>query len=127
MLPYTVEFEPYTTSHVLTQLQLLFFAMLAFALLVRTGLYPVELPSLNLNTDWIYRRALPRLYAWLLHFGTQLRTNILARLQRRLERFISQVYRHHGPEGAMARTWTTGDTVLWVALLLGGYLIVYFV
>ncbi len=126
MLPYTMEFEPYTGTHVLTQLQLLFFAMLAFAVLVRTGLYPAELPSVNLNTDWIYRRALPKLYDWLLQMGTRLRAGTLARLQRRLERFISQVYRHHGPEGVMARTWTTGSTVLWVALLLGGYLIFYF-
>jgi multicomponent Na+:H+ antiporter subunit D len=126
MLPYPVDYQPYTGPHVMKQLQLLFFAMLAFALLVRTGLYPAEMPSLNLNTDWIYRRALPRLYAWLLHKGTQLRANILDRLQRRLTRFISQIYRHHGPDGVMARTWTTGGTVLWVAMLLGGYLIVYY-
>ncbi|MEE8454772.1 MAG: Na(+)/H(+) antiporter subunit D, partial [Limibaculum sp.] len=45
MLPYQVDYEPYTTSHVLSQLQLLFFAMLAFAVLIRTGLYPAERPS----------------------------------------------------------------------------------
>lgn len=126
MLPYPVDYQPYTGPNVMKQLQLLFFAMLAFAVLVRAGLYPAELPSLILNTDWTYRRALPRLYAWLLQRGTQLRAGILARLQRRLERFIAQVYRHHGPEGVMARTWTTGNMVLWVALLLGGYLIVYY-
>ena len=126
MLPYPVDYQPYTGPHVLKQLELLFFAMLAFALLVRTGLYPAELPSLNLNTDWIYRRVLPRLYAWLLQRGSQLRASVLAYLHRRLERFIAQVYRHHGPQGIMARTWTTGGTVLWVALLLGGYLIVYY-
>ncbi len=126
MLPYVVEYEPYTTTHVLTQLQLLFFAMLAFALLVRTGLYPAELPSVNLNTDWIYRKALPVLIRRIALLIERLRTGTLDRLQRRLERFISQVYRHHGPEGLMARTWTTGGTVLWVALLLGGYLIFFY-
>ena len=59
MLPYEVDYQPYTTSHVLSQLQLLLFAMLAFAILVRTGLYPEEIRSTNLNTDWIYRKAGP--------------------------------------------------------------------
>jgi multicomponent Na+:H+ antiporter subunit D len=126
MLPYVVEYEPYTGTHVLTQLQLLFFAMLAFALLVRTGFYPVELPSVNLNTDWIYRKALPVLIRRIADLIDRLRTGALARLQRRLEHFIIQVYRHHGPEGIMARTWTTGGSVLWVALLLGCYLIVFY-
>jgi hypothetical protein len=35
ILPYPVEFEPYTASHVVTQLQLLVFALLAFAFLAR--------------------------------------------------------------------------------------------
>ena len=58
-LPYEVSYEPYTFDHVLTQLQLVFFAVLAFSLLVRYGFYPPELRSTNLNVDWIYRRALP--------------------------------------------------------------------
>jgi len=121
-----VDYEPYTGTHVLTQLQLLFFAMLAFALLVRTGLYPAELPSVNLNTDWVYRKALPALIHRIAVLTRLVRIGVLARLQRRLERFIGEVYRHHGPEGVLARTWATGATVLWVALLLGGYLIVYY-
>ena len=63
MLPYEVDYQPYTTSHVLSQLQLLLFAMLAFAVLIRTGLYPAERPSTNLNTDWLYRKAAPALVA----------------------------------------------------------------
>ena len=36
------------------------------------------------------------------------------------------VHRHHGVEGLMARTWSTGGMVLWVALMLAGYLLVYY-
>ena len=56
MLPYAVEYVPYTTDHVLAQMQLLLFSALAFAVLQRTGLYPPELRSTNVDTDWLYRR-----------------------------------------------------------------------
>jgi multicomponent Na+:H+ antiporter subunit D len=126
IMPFPVDYQPYTVRHVLVQLQLLLFAMLAFALLVRTGLYPKEIPSTNLNTDWIYRKALPAILLWLGNAVEKMRHGAVARAQTRLERFITQVYRHHGPEGIMARTWSTGNTVLWVAVLLAVYLLVYF-
>ena len=56
LLPFPVEYEPYTTTHVITQLQLLLFSALAFAVLKRTGLYPAELKLTNLDSDWFYRR-----------------------------------------------------------------------
>ncbi len=126
VLPFPVDYQPYTASHVLSQLQLLLFAVLAFAVLVRTGLYPKELPSTNLNTDWIYRKALPALVRWSMAVGGEIRRGALIRAQHRLERFVAHIYRHHGPAGIMARTWQTGHTVLWVAVLLGAYLLVYF-
>jgi multicomponent Na+:H+ antiporter subunit D len=62
LLPFPVDYEPYTPTHVITQLQLLLFSGLAFAVLKRTGVYPAELRAINLDSDWLYRR-LPRL-AW---------------------------------------------------------------
>src|SRR5690606_23418879 len=59
MLPYPVDYVPYTGSHVLTQLQLLMFSALAFCVLMYTRVYPPELRSVNLDTDWLYRRAGP--------------------------------------------------------------------
>ena len=56
LLPWEVHYIPYTADHVLTQLQLLFFSALAFAWLNLAGLYPPELPSVNLDADWLYRR-----------------------------------------------------------------------
>ena len=60
LLPYPVDYVPYTTTHVITQLQLLLFSALAFAVLKRTGIYPPELKATNLDTDWFYR-GLPKL------------------------------------------------------------------
>ncbi len=55
-LPFPVDYEPYTTMHVITQTQLLFFSALAFCVLMITGLYPPELVSVNLDADWWYRK-----------------------------------------------------------------------
>jgi multicomponent Na+:H+ antiporter subunit D len=61
MLPWDMEKEyaPYDLTHTLTQLQLLFFSALAFVWLNKQGLYPPELKSVNLDFEWIYRKAMP--------------------------------------------------------------------
>jgi|Deesub1362A_J573_1020465.scaffolds.fasta_scaffold00004_268 multicomponent Na+:H+ antiporter subunit D len=56
ILPYPVEYEPYTAPHVMAQLQLLFFSALAFTLLMLSGIYPSEIRAVNLDTDWFYRK-----------------------------------------------------------------------
>jgi len=56
ILPYPVDFVPYTASHVLFQLQLLMFSALAFTLLLLSGIYPAEIRAINIDTDWFYRR-----------------------------------------------------------------------
>ena len=62
LLPYSVEYHPYSASHVVTQLQLLMFAILAFTLLLRSGLYPAEMRAINLDLDFLYRKAAVRFY-----------------------------------------------------------------
>jgi multicomponent Na+:H+ antiporter subunit D len=56
LLPFPVEYVPYTGSHVIGQLQLLMFAILAFTLLILSGLYPADIRAMNLDTDWFYRK-----------------------------------------------------------------------
>ena len=127
LLPFEVDYHPYTAEHVVTQLQLLMFSALAFTWLMRTGLYPPELRSVNLDSDWLYRRALPRLIdagaAVFKPFETRLRQIGL----RVVYGFILRAEKHHGPNGILGRTWSTGGTVLWVAVLLGFYLILYYI
>ena len=59
ILPYSVEYQPYDFSHVLSQLQLLTFAAFAFICLWHFKIYPPELNSTVLNSDWFYRRMFP--------------------------------------------------------------------
>ena len=56
ILPYPVEYEPYTTAHVVAQLQLLGFSALAFALLMLSGIYPAEKRAINLDADLVSRK-----------------------------------------------------------------------
>jgi multicomponent Na+:H+ antiporter subunit D len=127
LLPYEVDYVPYTTTHVATTLQLLLWAVLAFAVLMRTGLYPAETPSVNLDFDWTYRRLLPALVGRITTGLKWVQGGVVRPATRSIERFLDGVYRHHGPQGIFAKTWPTGSTVLWVATLLAAILIVYYV
>jgi multicomponent Na+:H+ antiporter subunit D len=56
ILPFPVDYVPYTGEHVVGQLQLLMFGALAFALLMLSGIYPAEVRAINLDSDWVYRK-----------------------------------------------------------------------
>ena len=127
ILPYPVDYQPYTTSHVIGQLQLLMFSALAFSVLMRYRIYPPEMRSTNVDFDLIYRKILPALVRLLSRLIWPGYLAILDDLRQGIDRFIAGLYRHHGPQGVLARSWPTGSTVLWVAVMLGGLLVVYYV
>jgi multicomponent Na+:H+ antiporter subunit D len=55
ILPYPVDYEPYTVFHVVGVLQLLMFGALAFIIMIHSGKYPVAFRAVNLDTDWFFR------------------------------------------------------------------------
>lgn len=123
ILPYQVNFRPYTVEHVVTQLQLLVLSALAFTVLMRTGIYPPELRSTNLDFDWTYRRV-GRDAATALARGADRAWSRVTRLAAAGSRtLVAGLYRLHGPDGALARTWPTGSMALWTTLMLAAYLI----
>jgi multicomponent Na+:H+ antiporter subunit D len=127
LLPYKVNFVPYTIPHVITQLQLLLFSALAFAVLYRNNLYPAEIPATNLDFDWFYRKPgayLARGFASLIATGEK---GILSTLKKILYLTAARLHRHHGPQGILSRSWPTGSMVMWIAFLLGAYLIFYYI
>ena len=127
LLPYPVEYQPYTPSHVIGQYQLLMFSALAFAVLMRFKIYPPELKSVNLDFDITYRKWLPAIYRGMINLTRDGWQSILEDLRRGVQRVVAYMFRHHGPEGILARTWPTGSMALWVAVLLGGILLLYYV
>ncbi|MBW2195526.1 MAG: Na(+)/H(+) antiporter subunit D [Deltaproteobacteria bacterium] len=56
LLPYPVDYAPYTMPHVVGQTQILFFSALAFTLLLLAGIYPPEMRCINVDADWFYRK-----------------------------------------------------------------------
>ena len=127
LLPYPVDYLPYTGSHVLVQVQLLFFSALAFIWLNLQGLYPPELPSVNLDIDWVYRRLIPRI----VRFGERAVVSISGRVREwfvhGMDDVLWLITHQHRPDGAMARAWPTGVNTLWILLLLGVCLVIYYV
>jgi multicomponent Na+:H+ antiporter subunit D len=127
LLPFPVTYVPYTTTHVVTMLQLLFFSGLAFATLQRTGLYPPELRSTVLDSDWFYRKLLTGLGHWALSWCAIWKSGLIEGGANWIEAVLRQLYRHHGPQGILARTWPTGSMAFWATVILAAYLIVYFI
>jgi multicomponent Na+:H+ antiporter subunit D len=62
LLPYPVDYVPYTAPHVVGQTQLLFFSALAFSLLLLSGIYPGEQRCVNIDADWFYRKGAQLFY-----------------------------------------------------------------
>ncbi len=126
LLPYQTEYEPFTFTHVITQLQLLFFSALAFTWLLRQGIYPPELHSVNIDADWLYRKPGAWLARQTLKSVASGEKGIFISIKKLSFEAAARLHRHHGPQGLLAKTWPTGSMVLWVAFLLGVYLIFYY-
>jgi len=125
ILPYDAPYSPYDVTHVLTQLQLLAFATLGIVYLHRSGRYPAEVPSINLDFEWVYRTLLPGIYRVLVQVIT-IFVSLVQEGVRAVVRFVVDVItRSHGAGGILSRTWSTGGMVLWVAVLLATFQILY--
>ena len=80
ILPYQIQYQPYDFSHVVGQLQLLTFAAFAFICLWHFKIYPPELNSTVLNSDWIYRKMIPGILLPLL--------GLISDINKKIEQFI---------------------------------------
>ncbi len=125
ILPFTVDYHPYTTGHVITSLQLLVFAALAFVWLVKSGRYPAETPSVNLDFDWLYRRLLPCVLRGLRNAIDEIDQSARRTLLELLDDFLRFAHRHHGLDGTFARGHAAGTMVSWAVGLLGLFLVLY--
>jgi multicomponent Na+:H+ antiporter subunit D len=123
LLPYPVQYVPYTWAHVLTQVQLLLFSGLAFFVLLP---YLKRTLTITLDTDWLWRRLAPAVLAplsrlWLSVDRAWRRAalSVLAGIGR-------EAARAHGPDSRMARTWPVSAMAISVLVLLLAYLVLYY-
>jgi len=123
ILPFPVDYVPYTRTHVVEMLQLLLFSGLAFFIMLP---YMKRTLTITLDWDWFYRRLGPlaagQLTQVLSRWHVQSRLGFL----RHLGTLFGTLFLYHGPQGILARTWATGSMVLWVVILLGIYLVAYY-
>lgn len=129
LLPWEHNYQPYDLTHVLTQLQLLFFSALAFVWLNLRNLYPPELPSTNLDADWFYRKLAPNVIKKVACklYGVYAKTEAAAAGY--IKQTIKRSYDAEAgqPKGYFAKLWPTETMVVWVAVLLAGYLLLYYI
>jgi multicomponent Na+:H+ antiporter subunit D len=126
ILPYPVDYHPYSMGHVVTMLQLLLFAALAFVFLWKAGLYPPELRSVVLDVDWTWRRLLPTAWAGVSEGWMIGQRWFLGRADRARLGLLGFMEAHLSPWTRLGEPWPTGATAMWAAVLLLAYLLLSF-
>jgi multicomponent Na+:H+ antiporter subunit D len=121
LLPYPVDYVPYTGAHVVTQLQLLLFSGLAFFVMLT---YLRRTLTLTLDTDWVYRVVLPALARAGLLTLTSGRRLASGTLDRRVSAAL-RLWRDRDLERVLARPRPTRSMALWLMVMLLAYLVVY--
>ncbi len=122
LLPYDYEYSPYDMTHVLTQLQLLFFSALAFVWLNMRGMYPPELRSTNIDIEWLWRKGLPRLGRGVVAACRAVSGSLGTAGSAMLKQPIFKATRNN-LQMALARNWPTGSMVMWVGVFLAVMLV----
>lgn len=131
LLPYPVDYVPYTMGKVLFYLQLLLFSGLAFFVLLPLMKRTM---TISLDTDWLWRRAafsLLKVIEAMLDSLGQLVSAQRHRFQQFLHliavRYLGQPHTADSKErGMFARSWRVGTTALWIAGLLSAYVLLYY-
>jgi multicomponent Na+:H+ antiporter subunit D len=128
LLPYDTGYNPYDATHVLAQTQLLFFSALAFVWLNLKGMYPPELRSTNLDFDWIYRRAMPLVFQKMFNVIWKADRVVRDKVKVKLSNsFVYLASKNNRLSGLLSRNHPSGSMVMWVAVILGIYLLLSFI
>jgi multicomponent Na+:H+ antiporter subunit D len=120
LLPFRVDYVPYTASHVIAQLQLLLFSGLAFFMML--GLLKRTL-TITLDLDWFYRRFGLAATRHLDRWATTLWNAVAGAATHGARAVRFMIERYHGADGVLARTWPTGLMAFWATVMLAAYLV----
>ena len=123
LLPWEVDYWPYDLTHVLTQVQLLFFSALAFVWLNQRGMYPPELRSVNLDMEWFYRKPIPAGMQKGLGFLRALKSSSTTMVVTRLEGIKSRFNQYPIAKYHLSESWPTGSMVFWISVILTAFLL----
>ncbi len=123
LLPYEVDYVPYTAAHVLTQLQLLLFSGLAFFLLLP---WLKRTLTITLDTDWLWRRAGPAAAGAAARVFDTVRQGAVRAAGAFADWSMSGIGQRSGPHGVLGGTRPIRSMALWVLVVLLAYLLFYF-
>jgi multicomponent Na+:H+ antiporter subunit D len=124
LLPYAVDYVPYTGFHVVAQLQLLLFSGLAFFVMLD---WLRRTPTITPDVDWAYRGGLPRAIRRVETALVRAIADTGAVATRAGTWLAQRIRRLHGREGLFARTWASGSMALGMMAMLLALLLSYFV
>jgi len=123
LLPWEVEYWPYDVTHVLAQLQLLFFSALAFVWLNKQGLYPPELHSVNLDMEWFYRRLVPAGAQRTLNLLRSAKETTLTTVTTHMQGMQNKFGKSPMAKYHLSESWPTGSMVFWISAILAAFLL----
>ena len=117
ILPYRVEYVPYTTSHVVFQLQLLLFAGFAFFIMLP---WLKRTLTISLDLDWIFRKFFPKI------ISSVSKNNFLSSFKINLIDNLIRYFKTSNIADSIVKSWNSGYMVLCVTGLLSLYLFVLY-
>jgi multicomponent Na+:H+ antiporter subunit D len=123
LLPSPPDYVPYTSAHVVSQLQLLAFSGAAFFALL--GLLRRTL-TVTLDTDWLYRVLARRVLVAAEAAAGMAGARASAAAQAMLRALQTRALRLHGPQGLFARSWPSGSMALGMMAMLLALLASYY-
>lgn len=124
LLPYGVEYVPYTADHVVAQIQIVGGCVLMFFLARR---FLERRHARLLDADWFYRVAGPRAAFWLYRSIAWGAGQAQAAGLQAVSRTVAWLAVHCAPTGRWGRTVPVNQAAIWVVVLLLAFLVAEFV
>ena len=94
---------------------------------MKSGLHPPEIRSVNLDTDWTYRKAAPSIMLSLGRGLGELLRSFESALTSLTKDSLTWLERTLGPEGGISAGRPLGIMALWIVILLALALIVGYI
>ena len=123
LLPYPVDYQPYTVPHVVNMFQLLLFSGMAFFLMLPLMKRTL---TITLDFDWFYRTLGPGVIVTAADRVQRGHLALETGLQARLDDAMKLAGRCFGEESPLARTAETSQMVLTVLVVLFAFLFLAF-
>lgn len=126
LLPFDVAYAPYTSDHIVSQLQILAFGALAFLFLHRYLDFPKPQRGIYLDFDWVTRIFSYNLASTLIAIARSLWNAATGVIGHASTAVYQRLDRSHNPDGLLGREWPTGLMAFWATFMLAAYLFLFY-